>query len=128
MTDLPNSTPDDDTPVGDPELAALVRPWDNPTTPTAAADMSATSESGVDTEPVLPLATTAPDFEPPARPRRRRSLALRFGLSFVVGFLVAVGIGAGALYAWDRQYDGRVMPGVRLGSTDLGGLTREQAE
>ena len=68
------------------------------------------------------------DGEPPARPRRRRSLALRFGVSFVLAFLLAVGIGAGVLYAWGQQYDGRVLPGVRVGSTELGGLTREQAE
>ncbi|HLO35050.1 MAG TPA: VanW family protein, partial [Candidatus Deferrimicrobium sp.] len=64
----------------------------------------------------------------PARPRRRRSLALRFGVSFALGFLLALGIGAGGLYAWGHQYDGRVLPGVRVGSTELGGLTREQAE
>ena len=62
-----------------------------------------------------------------AQPRRRRSLALRFGVSFVLGFLLAAGIGAGVLYAWGQQYEGRVLPGVRVGSTELGGLTREQA-
>ena len=66
--------------------------------------------------------------EPPARPRRRRSLALRFGVAFVLAFLLTVGIGGGVLYAWGQQYEGRVLPGVRVGSTDLGGLTREQAE
>ena len=45
-----------------------------------------------------------------------------------MGFLLAVGIGAGVLYAWGQQYEGRVLPGVRVGSTELGGLTREQAE
>src|SRR4029077_4347076 len=65
---------------------------------------------------------------PPAGPPRRRSLAPRFGVSFVLGFLLAAGIGAGVLYAWGQQYDGRVLPGVRVGSTELGGLTREQAE
>ncbi len=45
-----------------------------------------------------------------------------------MGFLLAVGIGAGALYAWGQQYEGRVLPGVSVGSTNLGGLTREQAE
>jgi vancomycin resistance protein YoaR len=65
--------------------------------------------------------------EPPARPRRRRSLALRFGIGFVLGVLLAVGIGAGALYAWGQQYEGLVLPGVRVGTTDLGGLTRDQA-
>ncbi|HEV8545941.1 MAG TPA: VanW family protein, partial [Candidatus Limnocylindrales bacterium] len=66
--------------------------------------------------------------EAPARPRRRRSLALRFGVSFVLGFVLVVGIGAGVMYAWGEQYEGRVLPGVRVGSTELGGLTREQAE
>jgi vancomycin resistance protein YoaR len=73
------------------------------------------------------------DFEPapvvhPKAPRRRRSLAFMFGVSFLVGAALAVGIGAGALYAWSSQYDGRILPGVRIGNTELGGLTREQAE
>src|SRR4029079_1368173 len=38
-----------------------------------------------------------------ARPRRRRSLALRFGASFVVAFVLAMGIGTGVMYAWGRQ-------------------------
>jgi vancomycin resistance protein YoaR len=80
--------------------------------PTAADDAAANS--------------SAPG-EPPARPRRRRSLALRFGVSFALGLVLAVGVGAGALYAWGTQYEGLVLPGVRVGSTDLGGLTREQA-
>jgi len=186
MTDLPNSaadraanasTPDGETPPGDPELAALVRhdaPPDDgdpslaalvnlgprPVSPavsaataagaterslagapavdetaqaseptdTAPADTSPTSESGVYAVPVLPLAAAVTDGKPSARPRRRRSLALRFGVSFVLGVLLAVGIGAGVLYAWGQQYDGRVLAGVRVGSTEVGGLTREQAE
>ena len=94
---------------------------------TDPADTSPTSEPGVDAVPVLPLAAAVTDIEPAARPRRRRSLALRFGVSFVLGFVLAAGIGAGALYAWGQQYEGRVLPGVRVGSMDLGGLTREQA-
>ena len=158
MTDLPDSaadraanasTPDGETPAGDPELAALAAlvrrhaPPDDATasqaaadapapgepTDAAPADASPTSELVVDAVPVLPLAAAVTDGEPPARPRRRRrSLALRFGVSFVLGFVLAVGVGAGALYAWGQQYDGRVLPGVRIGSTELGGLTREQAE
>jgi vancomycin resistance protein YoaR len=87
--------------------------------------MSTTIES-TDTS-VVTDAVAVTDGEPAARPRRRRSLALRFGVSFVVGFLFAAGIGVGVLYAWGQQYDGRVLPGVRVGSTELGGLTREQA-
>ena len=91
------------------------------------ADTSPTFEPGVDPVPVLPVAAAVTDGEPSSRPRRRRSLALRFGVSFVLGVLLAVGIGAGVLYAWGQQYDGRVLPGVRVGSTEVGGLTREQA-
>ncbi|HEY7131337.1 MAG TPA: VanW family protein [Candidatus Limnocylindrales bacterium] len=63
-----------------------------------------------------------------AAPARGRSLAVRFGVAFVLGVLLSLGIGVGALYAWGQQYDGRILPGVRVGSTELGGLTREQAE
>jgi vancomycin resistance protein YoaR len=68
------------------------------------------------------------DGVPAVRPRRRRRLAVRFGVSFVLGFILALGIGTGVLYAWAQQYEGRVLPGVHVGSTQLGGLTREQAQ
>ncbi len=142
MTDLPNSAvdraanasiPDGETSAGDPELAALAAsaaaaPAPGEPTDTAPADTSLPSGPGVDAVPVLPLAAGVTAGRPPAPPRRRRSLALRFGVSFVLGVLLAVGIGAGVLYAWGQQYDGRVLPSVRVGSTELGGLTREQAE
>jgi vancomycin resistance protein YoaR len=137
----PAAPSDDGEAVGDPELAALVRPAGPPddadladapaeddSTDTALVDTTPTTELGVDAVPVLPLSAAVTDDELPARPRRRRSLVLRFGVSFVLGFLLAAGIGAGVLYAWGQQYEGRVLPGVRVGSTELGGLTREQAE
>jgi len=108
MTDLTDAAadgaattfmPTPEPPAGDPELAALV---------------------------AVPVVPVAADGQAPARPRR--SLAIRFGISFVLGFLIAVGVGAGVLYAWGQQYEGRVLPGVGVGSTDLGGLTREEAE
>ena len=89
--------------------------------PNASADAPS-----VDPVPVQPLAPAVSDGKPPVR-RRRRSLALRFGVSFVLGVMLAIGIGAGALYAWGLQYEGRILPGVAVGSTDVGGLTREQA-
>ncbi len=95
---------------------------------TTPADAAPTEEPGVDAVPVLPLAAAVTVAGPPARPRRRGSLALRFGVSVVLGVLLALGVGVGALYAWAQQYDGRILPGVRVGSTELGGLTREQAE
>ena len=77
---------------------------------------------------VVTDAVVLTDGEPPARTRRRRSLALRFGVSFVVGFVLAASVGVGVLYAWGQQYDARILPGVRVGSTELGGLNREQAQ
>ena len=130
------STSDEETPAGDPELAALVRPHapaddPDPSTPAGDPELAALvrhNEPPFDADTALfPVAAVTED-EPPARPRRRGSLALRFGVSFVLAFLLTVGIGGGVLYAWGQQYEGRVLPGVRVGSTELGGLTREQAE
>ncbi len=59
---------------------------------------------------------------------RRPRLLPRFVQAFILGLLAVLGVGVGALYAWGQQYDGRVLPGVHVGSTDLGGLTREQAK
>jgi vancomycin resistance protein YoaR len=109
MTDLTDSEadraanasiPDNEMPAGDPELAALVQS----------------------------VRLDAPSIDAGERPRRRRSLAVRFGVSLALGFVLAISVGAGVLYAWGVQYDGRVLPGVRVGSADLGGLTREQAD
>lgn len=88
---------------------------------TTALEPTATDPHDVDAVSVLSPATAAPTG-------RGRSLAFRFGASFLFGVLLALGVGLGVLYAWGHQYDGRVLPGVRVGTTDLGGLTREQAE
>lgn len=53
---------------------------------------------------------------------RRLSVRMRFAVAFLVGLLVALGVGVGALYAYDQQYLGRVLPGVRVGGVDLSGL------
>ena len=91
--------------------------------------MTTALEPALPDEPTDAVAAPPPvtDAEPTAAPRRRRSLVLRFGISFVVGVLLTFGAGVGVLYAWSQQYDGRVLPGVSVGSTDLGGLTRDQA-
>jgi vancomycin resistance protein YoaR len=67
-------------------------------------------------------------IDPPTTGFRTPRLLPRFLVAFVVGLLAVLAIGFGALYAWGQQYDGRVLPGVRVGSTELGGLSREQAE
>ena len=58
---------------------------------------------------------------------RRPSARLRFTVAFLVGLLLALGVGAGALYAYDQQYTGRVLPGVSVGAVDLSGLTPDGA-
>ena len=136
MTDQ-NSTPDGETTAGDPELAALVRrdepPFDaDASTPVGDPELAAlvrSDEPAFDSDTALFPVGAVTDDRPPARPRRGRSLALRFGVAFVVAFLLTVGISAGVLYAWGQQYEGRVLPGVRVGSTDrsLPGTSRSPA-
>ena len=65
-------------------------------------------------------------FEPTTtRPRPRA--ALRFATAFLVGLIAAMALGVGALYAYDQQYQNRILPGVRVADIDLAGLTREEA-
>jgi vancomycin resistance protein YoaR len=52
----------------------------------------------------------------------RRPGRLRFAVAFLVGLLLATVVGVGAMYAYDQQYVGRVLPGVRIGTVDLSGL------
>ncbi len=62
----------------------------------------------------------------PAAPRRP-SMGLRFAIAFLLGIVLVVSAGSGALYAYGQQYAGRVLPGVRIGDTDLSGLTPDAA-
>src|SRR6478735_3394993 len=85
-------TPVGETPAGDPELAALVRqnaPQGDPELAALVRSDEPPYDAGpvFDAVPVLPFVA---DDDPPARPRRRRSLVLRFGFAFVVGFLLTV--------------------------------------
>src|SRR5918995_2219337 len=69
------------------------------------------------------MTTTTPESIGVAVPdARRASPRLRFAVAFIVGLLVATVAGVGALYAYDQQYIGRVLPGVRVGPVDLSGL------
>jgi vancomycin resistance protein YoaR len=75
------------------------------------------------------MTTTTPDTvliptpEVPEAPDvRRPSTRLRFAVAFLVGLLASMAIGVGALYAYDRQYTGRILPGVAIGSLDLSGM------
>jgi vancomycin resistance protein YoaR len=70
---------------------------------------------------------TTTDTVPPAQVERRRSARLKFLVAFLTSLIVALALGAGAIYAYDQQYQGKVLPGVRVGEVDLGGLDREAA-
>ena len=68
------------------------------------------------------MTTTTPDTVLVPTPEARRpSMRIRFSVAFLVGLIVATAIGVGALVAYDRQYAGRVLPGVSIGSVDLSG-------
>lgn len=69
------------------------------------------------------MTTTTPDsLGLAAEPPRSSSSATRFLVAFLVGLLLAMAVGVGAMYAYDQQYAGRVLPGVRIGTVDLSGL------
>jgi vancomycin resistance protein YoaR len=125
----PEASADTTTPVVDDTSADAdsISPDPDESTDITVDDTLPASESDVEAVPVLPVAAAVTDGETPAPRRRRRSLVLRFGVAFVLGFALAVSVGAGVLYAWGQQYEGRVLPGVRIGSAELGGLTRDQA-
>jgi vancomycin resistance protein YoaR len=91
------------------------------------SDATATTLHGYDpramTEQRDPAADP-PSDPAPARHRHRRAAAI-LGLVLLV---VAVVAGAtGGLLAWDAGYEGRILPGVHVGTVDLSGLDRDQA-
>jgi len=83
------------------------------------------------TEPATPeplTATPAPESASPARRfRLGRHTARRFVAAFTFGVLGVLAISAGALAAFDASNNGRIMPGVHVGSVDLSGLTPSAA-
>jgi vancomycin resistance protein YoaR len=52
----------------------------------------------------------------------------RFAAAFVFGLLAILAVAAGAMTAFERSYEGRILPGVHVGSVDLTGLSTTQAE
>ena len=69
------------------------------------------------------MTTTTPETVAiPADSTRRPSVRRRFAIAFVLGLLVALAAGVGAIYAYDQQYVNRILPGVRVGPVDLSGL------
>ena len=65
---------------------------------------------------------TTPDSAPAA------SRGFPFGklvVGVLAGFVLALGFGAGALLAYQGQYEDRIYPGVTVDGVDVSGLTRE---
>jgi vancomycin resistance protein YoaR len=77
--------------------------------------------------PFAPGPPIAADTETVIADGSRPSVRGRFVGAFAIGILAAIALGAGALYAYDRQFEGRVLPGVHVGSVDLSGMTPDQA-
>jgi vancomycin resistance protein YoaR len=68
------------------------------------------------------MTTTTPDSIAIPDAPRRASARVRFLVAFLVGQLAAMALGIGAIYAYDQQYIGRVLPGVKVGAVDLSGM------
>jgi vancomycin resistance protein YoaR len=60
-------------------------------------------------------------------PRTRARVWRRLLIGFLVGLVLALSAAAAALVAWDLGYEGRVLPGIKIGTTDLSGLDRAGA-
>lgn len=68
----------------------------------------------------------SPDAGPPA-PNTRRPHRRVFTAAFALGLATVVAISGAGVAAWDAGYEGRVLPGVHVGSVDLSGLDRAGA-
>ncbi|MFZ5853144.1 MAG: VanW family protein [Chloroflexota bacterium] len=78
------------------------------------------------------MTTTATEQLPATPDEARRSAGLRaaglrFAGAFAIGLVLAGSLAFGAIYAFERQYEQRILPGVRVGTTDLSGATIEEA-
>ena len=59
--------------------------------------------------------------------RSRTRVVRRLFVAFLIGLVLSLMLAAALLVAWDLSYEGRVLPGVRVGATDLSGLDRAGA-
>jgi vancomycin resistance protein YoaR len=74
------------------------------------------------------MTTTTNTAPPITLDTGRRPGLLRFGIAFAASLGVAIILAVGALYAFDRAYEGRVLPGIRVADVDLSGLDPAVAE
>ena len=74
--------------------------------------------------------TTVSDLLPPSAgtsvAQRPRHIG-RFAGAFVLSAFTTLGLTGAAVLAYDANLDGRILPGVRIGSVDLSGMDRQQA-
>ena len=59
-------------------------------------------------------------------PRRARRIGVAL-VALLVLLAVAGGASAAALWSWDAGYEGRVLPGVSVGTVEVSGMTRAEA-
>jgi len=86
-------------------------------------DTAPIPDSGLPRDEPSPLFAFDPEDLPLTSPRQRWRGIRRFFVAFLAGLVAVMAIGAGGLYAYDRQFDGRIVPGVRVGTVDLSGLS-----
>src|SRR5947209_18220326 len=80
------------------------------------------------TPQATPQATPEPVPEPILVPAGvRLSPRIPFLAAFAVSLAAVLVLAAGLLYVYERQYDGRILPGVHVGSVDLSGLSPSEA-
>ncbi|MCI0584420.1 MAG: VanW family protein [Chloroflexi bacterium] len=97
--------------------------------PAADAPADATAP---DPDPAEPAELGAPPESIPAPAHRRhfrlgRPTFRRFAAAFTFGVLGVLAVSAGALAAFESSNNGRILPGVHVGSVDLSGLTPSEA-
>jgi vancomycin resistance protein YoaR len=57
----------------------------------------------------------------------RQRARVKFFVAFLISLVAGLGLGASALYAFDRNYTGRILPGVTVGGIELAGMTPQEA-
>jgi vancomycin resistance protein YoaR len=108
------------------ELAVAASAAESPLAVAATAAESELAVAATAIEPE-PVETEPVRTEPVAvRPRRRRRRVLAVLLVLLLPVLLVAGA-AGGLAAWDASFEGRILPGVHVGTADLSGLDRAGA-
>ena len=90
-----------------------------------AFSMTTTIDDALPVETEALVAEVAAEAVVP--PTRRPRIWLRLFTGFVLGLVLVVALSGAALFAADASYEGRVLPGVRVGGMDLSGMDRDQA-